>query len=384
LSPAFAKNDPIALLQAAAVKLRSAHSMNATVTVRTSFPPMKGETQRSVGYETTKIEQMRPNLSFAHIWFSPKGRPSLHEHPEMAILSTGKSVYVIKRGTYKVHPLDKDMLWISNTAEELNPFIHDAEAPIQVVKTARKANTLKYIRIAPNEKWSGKTYRVVEFEYANKMFPHDPVARLVIHQKCYIGGDGLIHRTVMDNSLGIYSEYTLEEMRIDPRISKNDFILPKDVKPEMPPLPLLANGVTAPDFSVTDAHGKATTLRAFRGKPIVIDLWATWCIPCQQSMPIVKRIAEKYSGRGLIVLSINVWDEKQAFEKWVTQHPEYAVFKILRDPSEGDRRGKVTRLYHVSGIPTLFVIDRSGAISANSVGMDDDGSALEKAVEKIL
>lgn len=78
--------------------------------------------------------------------------------------------------------------------------------------------------------------------------------------------------------------------------------------------PLLKPGVTAPDFTVSDRNGNPVKLSDFAGHVVVIDFWATWCEPCQESLPTTNSTAEKYRSRNVVFLGVNVWDTKDSFK----------------------------------------------------------------------
>jgi peroxiredoxin len=112
-------------------------------------------------------------------------------------------------------------------------------------------------------------------------------------------------------------------------------------------------GKPAPDFSLNDLDGKVVHLSDFTGKPVMINLWASWCIPCQDEMPELEKIYEQYNTSGLVILGVNVTsqdhiqDVKEAVKKYQITYP------ILLDES-----GLVSGLYHMYGIPVSYFIDK--------------------------
>src|SRR6266581_565758 len=65
----------------------------------------------------------------------------------------------------------------------------------------------------------------------------------------------------------------------------------------------------APNFELKDLSGKAVSLQSFRGHPVMLDFWATWCGPCQMSIPMVQRFYQQHKDQGLVVLGLNVDDD---------------------------------------------------------------------------
>ena len=97
---------------------------------------------------------------------------------------------------------------------------------------------------------------------------------------------------------------------------------PHAVAPEIegPLLPSLAGvpaetesavelGRYAPDFTLPDMNGKSATLSDWRGKPVLLNFWASWCAPCRQEMPLLQATHEAYADDGLVVLSINMHEK---------------------------------------------------------------------------
>ena len=140
------------------------------------------------------------------------------------------------------------------------------------------------------------------------------------------------------------------------------------------PVPtLLDAGAVAPDFVMHDINGKETKLSDFKGKVVVLDFWATWCGPCIASMPHTNEVAEKYQDQDVVVVASGTSDTIAKFKEWIPKNqPKYPHIQFYFDPNE---RGSDTfesrasqKLYHVSGIPTQFVINRDGVIVATIVG----------------
>lgn len=150
--------------------------------------------------------------------------------------------------------------------------------------------------------------------------------------------------------------------------------------PAFNPVPV---GSEAPDFEATTPSGKKVKLSDFRGKVVLLDFWATWCGPCQASMPGLESIYQQIKNKGVIVLSLNTWDEKPAFLDWVKQNSGTKYhFKFVRDLAEGDhaaiRKNSVAkRLYNVIGIPTLYVIDKTGKIKGSTLGSGSEGDLVK-------
>jgi len=392
-TPVFADTDPLAVLKAASTKMQTAHSFSAELDARREYPPKAGQTERRKMYELTTIECQRPNLARGRTWLGRKEGLKPTGTPPFETLSSGSKNYIIDNGEYDTKPLSKDGHDASDDADSLTGFFSLDNAPAAKVEDLQKKGKLKFIHIAPAEQWQGATYTVVEYEYVDDGLTEGlsadekaklPGGQVISNEKVYIGDDGLIHRILDHESLDWDQEYALTDIKIDPVIDVAEFVLPKTYKPAPPTPALLADSSEVPDFTVLDAKGKGTSFAGFRGKVLIIDFWATWCGPCQQSMPGLQKIAAKYGKRGVVTLAIDVWDTKPEFEKWIPAHPEYSAFTILRDPTAAHNFDVASRLFHVSGIPSQFVVDRNGKIVASFLGYNPDENDLERAIKSAL
>lgn len=111
------------------------------------------------------------------------------------------------------------------------------------------------------------------------------------------------------------------------------------------------------------------TLAELRGRVVVMEFWASWCMPCRMSAPQLSAWQDRYGAQGLTVIGITMDSPEVALQASVEMGMDYAV---LSDPD-----GETTRLYKAFALPTLFVIDREGKIREAMVGYSTEG--LQKA-----
>jgi thiol-disulfide isomerase/thioredoxin/outer membrane lipoprotein-sorting protein len=175
------------------------------------------------------------------------------------------------------------------------------------------------------------------------------------------------------------SQFTLWKLNAPVNEAQFAYTPPADAKLYVAPV-LLANGVSAPDFTVQDKDGNPVKLSDYKGKTVVLDFWATWCGPCQKSLPHTTEIAKKYADKNVVMLAVNVWDTSAAFQAWLPKHPEYAPLHFAIDPSPDQSKSVASALYGVSGIPTQYVIGPDGKIVTSIVGYDDGDTRLEDAL----
>jgi thiol-disulfide isomerase/thioredoxin len=113
----------------------------------------------------------------------------------------------------------------------------------------------------------------------------------------------------------------------------------------------------APEFTLPDRDGRSVSLRELRGRPILVDFWATWCAPCRATMPEVERLHQEF-GRELTVVGINIEGKSPEVLAYLAEG-RY-TFRVLFDG--GNWESVVARSYGVTSIPRTFLIDRAGRI----------------------
>ena len=138
---------------------------------------------------------------------------------------------------------------------------------------------------------------------------------------------------------------------------------------------VLAVGTAAPDFTLPTAdNDKPLSLSYFKGHPVLLDFWASWCPPCKESLPHTQALADEFGRKGLTVLAVNSWDTRNGMATFLQAHPEYTLTVLFDDHTgtPGHRQGSLAYdVYHVSGIPTTYLIDKDGNVAASFVGYDD-------------
>ncbi|MGD8813576.1 MAG: TlpA disulfide reductase family protein [Anaerolineales bacterium] len=138
-------------------------------------------------------------------------------------------------------------------------------------------------------------------------------------------------------------------------------------------------GFAAPDFTLEALHGGEITLSDLRGKAVILNLWASWCLPCRAEMPAIQRVYEKHRDRGLEILAIHATyqDTRASAQAFIDEHD--LTFPILLDTT-----GEVASLYHLRALPTTFFIDRQGIIQQVIVGGPMSEATLHVAVDILL
>jgi cytochrome c biogenesis protein CcmG, thiol:disulfide interchange protein DsbE len=139
-----------------------------------------------------------------------------------------------------------------------------------------------------------------------------------------------------------------------------------------------AVGGTAPDFTTQTLDGATVRLSSYRGKPVLLNFWATWCAPCQDEMPLIQRASDIYGSQGLTVVAVNYQQTSTSSMKGFLRKVD-AHFPAVYDPA-----GQIAAEYGVSvGLPESVFIDRSGKVSFIQVGQMSD-AILQQHLHAIL
>jgi thiol-disulfide isomerase/thioredoxin len=133
----------------------------------------------------------------------------------------------------------------------------------------------------------------------------------------------------------------------------------------------------APAFSVRGLDGKNVQLKDFKGHPVLIDFWATWCQPCRASMTHLESLQKRYEDKGLVVLGLSVDEDAPADVKRYAQKLGVSFRLAMADE-------KVLDLYGpVRSIPTTFFINRNGEVVRRVVGYID-AETLDSYIQELF
>ena len=120
-------------------------------------------------------------------------------------------------------------------------------------------------------------------------------------------------------------------------------------------------GFLAPDLTLMGLSGESVSLEEFRGQPVILNFWASWCGPCRAEMPALEQVAMRYADEGLVVLLVNQGETETTISDFLAEMG-------LALPVLLDRELNATRLYRVQALPTTFFIDREGRIQDLTIG----------------
>jgi peroxiredoxin len=126
----------------------------------------------------------------------------------------------------------------------------------------------------------------------------------------------------------------------------------------------------AEDFALPTPNGGSFRLSDHRGKTVLVNFWATWCPPCREEMPAMERLYQRHKDRGLMLVAVSI-DADPALV------PPYLKASKLTFPVALDPKAEVANKYGVRALPSSFVVDRAGTMTALALGpraWDNDAS----------
>jgi peroxiredoxin len=134
----------------------------------------------------------------------------------------------------------------------------------------------------------------------------------------------------------------------------------------------------ASDFSVSLLGGEILKLKAQRGKPVMVNFWATWCAPCREEMPAMERLYLKHRERGFVLLAVSVDSDASLVKPFLEKLK-------LTFPVTLDAKMDLANSYGVRALPASFLIDRNGYLTALALGPRAwDNRAAHALVEGML
>jgi peroxiredoxin len=133
----------------------------------------------------------------------------------------------------------------------------------------------------------------------------------------------------------------------------------------------------APEFDLTDLHGKRVLMNEQHNKIVILNFWATWCGPCVQEIPMLNQLYKEYMDRGVVVLGISIDENVEVVQEFLEDHQVLYPVMLSNDEIESSYGP-------FRGIPTTFIIDRQGIVRKRILGYDGNPETLKEIIGDLL
>jgi thiol-disulfide isomerase/thioredoxin len=119
-------------------------------------------------------------------------------------------------------------------------------------------------------------------------------------------------------------------------------------------------------LTLRNSEGKEVTLQSFAGRPVLLDFWATWCVPCRESLPALEELYEENKAKGLVLLSLDEDDDnpQKATDFWTKRKESWPNFHAGKE---------ILDKFPLHGIPYFVLLDGSGKVTFSQAGLDENG-----------
>jgi len=138
---------------------------------------------------------------------------------------------------------------------------------------------------------------------------------------------------------------------------------------------------TLPQFAFKDIDGIVVNSDEFKGKVLILDFWATWCLSCKKAYPVLNELSEKYGAQGLEVIGLNTDKKKtpqQIIEYLIKNNVGYRTLMA-------GQSSRLAEQLEVFSMPMIYLFDRNGKLITQVIGFEaDDKAQLLKAVKKVM
>jgi thiol-disulfide isomerase/thioredoxin len=187
-------------------------------------------------------------------------------------------------------------------------------------------------------------------------------------QALFVDGRVLAHMDQDDAAKAQFQKYVAMRPESDPQRER---ALRYISQPE------LARARMAPAFAVTTLDGQHISMDQLKGKVVLLDFWATWCGPCREALPHMKKIAKNFEGQPLVILSISLDTDEQKWKDFIEKNG--MNWMHYRD---GGFEGPISKMFNVEAIPHTFTIDPDGVLQDERIGDASIEGKLKKLVSR--
>ena len=133
---------------------------------------------------------------------------------------------------------------------------------------------------------------------------------------------------------------------------------------------------SAPSFTLKLLDGKDFNFADYKGKPVLINFFASWCLPCREEMPVLEKIVQQYGSKGVVFLGIAIDDTEEKMKDFVAKYG-------VTFPVGLDKTATIQKSFGIYGIPTTYFIDKQGVINYSHSGSVTE-ELLQHELDKLL
>jgi thiol-disulfide isomerase/thioredoxin len=131
-------------------------------------------------------------------------------------------------------------------------------------------------------------------------------------------------------------------------------------------------GTETPDFTMLTSGGKHIRLNDYKGKVVILDVWATWCVPCRAELPVLDSLAQTYKNKNVIMLAVCSADSKENYMNYLKNNQsKFSCTFLFDEQGKSLQPTSFRSMYGINGFPTTMVIDKSGRIKGYGFNADE-------------
>jgi thiol-disulfide isomerase/thioredoxin len=138
-------------------------------------------------------------------------------------------------------------------------------------------------------------------------------------------------------------------------------------------------GRQVPDMQLAALHGgKGVRLSEFRGKVVLLDIWASWCAPCKQELPMLDDMAGRLRAKGVEIVAVSIDDNREDAETFLRSRPSWSI-RLAHDPD-----GRIPSKLQPPKMPSSYIVDRRGFVRQVNAGFErGDAQKIEKKLVEL-
>ena len=137
-------------------------------------------------------------------------------------------------------------------------------------------------------------------------------------------------------------------------------------------------GAPLPPIKVETLSGKQLDVASYRGRVLLLDVWASWCVPCKQELPMLDAMAKRLKGHGVEILAVSVDQQRANVEKFMHSRGRWEL-TVAHDPA-----GVIAERLQPDKMPTSYIVDRAGIVRYVNAGfVPEDAPTIEKRLLEV-